>query len=63
MTRLLVLVAAAAVLAGCATGGSVQPGATREEVLAKMGRPRATVALTNGGERLQYSLQPAGQYA
>ncbi|MBA2964342.1 MULTISPECIES: hypothetical protein [Ramlibacter] len=51
------------VLVGCATGYNLQPGASREEVLSSMGRPTAVVKLPNGNERLQYSLQPAGQYA
>jgi hypothetical protein len=55
--------AAAAWLAGCATGQGLEPGATREAVVQRMGRPTAVVRLPNGGERLQYSHQPAGQYA
>jgi len=50
-------------LAGCATGYNLQPGASRDEVLSSMGRPSAVVKMPNGTERLQYSLQPAGQYA
>ncbi|MBA2962965.1 MULTISPECIES: hypothetical protein [Ramlibacter] len=69
MTRTLRILAAAAgaasvlALAGCATGSNLQPGASRDQVFASMGRPTAVVPLPNGGERLQYSLQPAGQYA
>jgi hypothetical protein len=64
--RILVAAAGAAIvlaLAGCATGYNLQPGASRDDVLKSMGRPTAIVPLPNGGERLQYSLQPAGQYA
>lgn len=61
--RLSVLVLACAAAAGCATGSGLAPGASREQVLASMGRPTAVVALPGGGERLQYSLQPAGQDA
>lgn len=52
-------------VAACATpfnGFDVQPGASRDAVLARMGRPTAIVPLPDG-ERLQYSLQPFGQYA
>lgn len=52
---------AAALLAGCAVGAGLQPGASRAEVLERMGRPTASVALPGGGERLQYSKQPFGQ--
>jgi hypothetical protein len=50
-------------LAACATGYNLQPGASRDEVMSSMGRPTAVVKLPTGNERLQYSLQPAGQYA
>lgn len=46
---------------GCAVQ-SVQPGASREEVVARYGTPSRVVALA-GGTRLQYSRQPAGQSA
>ncbi|MBA2960952.1 MULTISPECIES: hypothetical protein [Ramlibacter] len=52
-----------AALAGCATGSGLEPGATRDAVIQRMGQPTAVVRLPNGGERLQYSQQPAGQYA
>lgn len=59
--------AAAALLAACASNpynaSGVKPGETRDAVLARLGKPRATVRLPDGGERLQYSLQPYGQYA
>ncbi|HVZ44806.1 MAG TPA: hypothetical protein VHA82_13430 [Ramlibacter sp.] len=44
-------------------GGDVAPGTARDEVIARMGRPTAVVPLPGGAERLQYSQQPAGQYA
>ncbi|CAN7296121.1 outer membrane protein assembly factor BamE [Pseudorhodoferax sp. LjRoot39] len=44
-------------LAACA---SVQPGMTREQVLASWGQPTRSVALPDG-QRLQYSQQPSGQ--
>ena len=46
----------AALIAGCA----VDPGMTREQVVAKLGRPTAELE-RNGVHRLQYSRQPAGQ--
>ena len=55
----------ALLLAGCANpfhGYNVQPGTSRDAVLAQMGRPTRVVRLPTG-ERLQYSLQPFGQYA
>jgi len=54
--RLVSLVLAAA-LAGCATNFGLEPGASREQVLSRMGRPTAVVKLP-AGERLQYSTQP-----
>jgi hypothetical protein len=41
---------------------SVQPGASREEVVSRYGTPSRVVALASG-TRLQYSRQPAGQSA
>jgi hypothetical protein len=55
--------ALAATLAGCVTGSGLAPGATRDTVIQRMGRPTAVVALSGGGERFQYSQQPSGQYA
>jgi hypothetical protein len=51
---------AALLAAGCATG--VQPGMSREQVLASYGTPTRIVPL-DSGTRLQYSRQPAGQSA
>lgn len=54
------------VLAACATpfnGFDIAPGTPRDAVIARMGRPTAVVPLPGGGERLQYSLEPVGQYA
>ncbi|MET0311136.1 MAG: hypothetical protein ABW051_03740 [Burkholderiaceae bacterium] len=67
MTRSLALCLAAACLsAACAnpySAAGIQPGATRDQVLARAGQPTATVPLPSGGQRLQYSLQPMGQHA
>lgn len=46
---------------GCAVP-SVQPGASRDEVVSRYGTPSRVVALASG-TRLQYSRQPAGQSA
>lgn len=61
----LLLLCCTVVLAACAGNPfapAVQPGDSREVVLARMGTPTRVVPLENG-ERLQYSGQPAGQYA
>ena len=50
-----------ALVSGC-TAPSVQPGASREEVVSSYGTPSRVVALASGS-RLQYSRQPAGQSA
>lgn len=63
--RKLLWLATATLAAGCAGpfhGYDIQPGTPREAVLARMGPPGRVVRL-DGGERLQYSLQPFGQYA
>ncbi|MEP6792420.1 MAG: hypothetical protein ABI907_13685 [Ramlibacter sp.] len=57
----------AAVLAGCAANPfnsyGLQPGTTRDVVLTRLGKPTRVVPLPSGEERLQYSLQPFGQFA
>jgi hypothetical protein len=66
MTRLLYSLSAAFILAACAApfgATGFVPGTPREEVLARMGQPTRVVSLPGGGQRLQYSLQPAGQSA
>ena len=54
-------VTATMLLAGCAVP-TVLPGASRDEVTARLGAPTGVVALASG-TRLQYSQQPAGQSA
>ena len=53
-------------LVGCAgglvTSSSVAPGTPRSDVIARLGQPTRSLPLPSG-ERLQYSLQPMGQYA
>ena len=55
-----------ALLVGCAgnpfAGYDFPPGTPREAVIARMGPPYRAVRLPTG-ERLQYSLQPRGQFA
>jgi hypothetical protein len=67
MMRRFLLVAAAALVAGCAGspfgGYNVAPGTTRDAVIARMGPPQRVFRLPNGGERLEYSQQPWGQQA
>ena len=53
------LTAAVLLMAGCAFT-PVQPGMSREEVVAKYGTPTRVVTV-GSGTRLQYSTQPAGQ--
>ncbi len=59
--RALAALALCALASGCAVQ-SVQPGASREEVVSRYGTPSRVVALATG-TRLQYSRQPAGQSA
>lgn len=48
-------------LAGCATDPArLQIGSTRAQALQQLGKPSATYPLPDGGERLQYSREPAG---
>lgn len=59
LARVLLCVLA---LSACAAFSPVQPGMTREEVVARLGTPTRVAALPSG-VRLQYSGQPAGRYA
>lgn len=62
---LFVLVASLLWLGGCALlhpFSAVQPGMSRDEVVARMGPPGAVVAIPQG-TRLQYSGQPTVQFA
>lgn len=62
----LTLAVAAVLLSACASNPfnayGVQPGTARDAVVARLGQPTRVVPLPSG-ERLQYSLQPFGQYA
>lgn len=46
--------AAAALLSGCATPASVQPGMSSSEVIGRVGQPAARHALPGGAQRLEY---------
>ena len=64
--KYLPVVATALLLAACASpfgAAGLAPGTPREDVLSRMGQPRRVVPLPDGGQRLQYSLQPAAQHA
>lgn len=64
--RKLLLGCIAALLLGCAAnpfnGYNIAPGTSRDAAIARLGPPQRIVRLATG-ERLQYSLQPFGQYA
>ncbi len=60
------LAASALLLAACANpwgAVNVAPGASREQVIERAGQPIGVVPLANGGQRMQYTLQPLGRYA
>jgi hypothetical protein len=64
--RLCALVCATLLLGACAhpwNSLDVAPGATREQVVQRAGPPTRVLPLPEGGQRLQYSMQPMGQYA
>jgi hypothetical protein len=65
ITKRLTTVAAALVLGACASFGTmdVPPGTPRDQVVARLGQPMRTVPLADGGQRMQYSMQPMGQHA
>lgn len=66
MKRLLVAAGLAALVAACAgnpfNGHGLEAGTPRDAVIARLGQPTRVVRMP-AGERLQYSLQPFGQYA
>lgn len=61
--RAAVLVAAACTLAACANMTTVPPGTPVSQVEAKYGQPNYSCPLPDGGKRLIWTMQPAGQYA
>ena len=66
MRHLLLIAASALLLGACAhpwNSVGVAPGTPRDQVIAQSGQPTAVVPLPDGGQRLQYSMQPYGQYA
>jgi len=64
--RLLLSLPLALLLAACAGNpfgvSALQPGASRQQVIERLGPPTRIVPMA-GGERLQYSLQPFGREA
>jgi hypothetical protein len=64
--RIYPVLAAALLAASCAhpwNSVNFAAGTPRDQVIAQAGRPVAVVPLPNGGQRLQYTLQPMGQHA
>ncbi|MDB5953909.1 hypothetical protein [Ramlibacter sp.] len=62
----LLLAGSALLLAACANPwntANIAAGATRDQVVARAGQPVAVLPLANGGQRMQYTLQPLGRYA
>jgi hypothetical protein len=57
---------AALLLGACAhpwNAMQVPPGSTQDQVIAQAGPPLRVVPLPQGGQRMQYTMQPMGQYA
>jgi hypothetical protein len=66
MTLRFLIAAGVLLLAACAGPWGamrVPVGASRDDVIASAGQPTAVVPLPNGGQRLQYTLQPLGREA
>ena len=60
------LLSAALLLGACAhpwNAMQVPPGSTQDQVIAQAGPPLRVVSLPQGGQRMQYTMQPMGQYA
>lgn len=58
--------AAALLLAACAhpwNAMQIPAGSTQDQVIAQAGPPLRVVPLPQGGQRMQYTMQPMGQYA
>lgn len=55
------IAAASAWLSACAMPEKIAPGTPAAQVIEALGRPTARYPLAAGGERLQYTRQPAGQ--
>ena len=60
------LLSAALLLGACAhpwNAMQIPPGSTQDQVIAQAGPPLRVVSLPQGGQRMQYTMQPMGQYA
>ena len=60
------MLGAALLLGACAhpwNAMNVPPGSTGDQVIARAGPPLRVVPMPNGGQRMQYTMQPMGQYA
>jgi hypothetical protein len=66
MRRWTLIALTALVLGACAhpwNTANIPPGTPGDQVIAQAGPPARIVPLPGGGQRLQYTLQPLGQYA
>ena len=66
MRALSILAMATLVLGACAHPWhtvNMPPGTPRDQVIAQAGPPFRVLPMPNGGQRLQYTLQPTGRYA
>lgn len=55
-------IAVAMLVAGCATPASIPPGASQNDVQARLGAPREVYHLPDGNTRWLYPTQPQGEY-
>lgn len=55
VSRLLCVLVAFGLLAGCATPDSIKPGESEVDVRARFGRPDSEFVLPEGGRRLEYN--------
>jgi hypothetical protein len=61
--RLSVTLAMAALVAGCASVSTVKPGTPVTEVIKQFGNPAVSCPAPNGGTRMVWSQEPAGEQA
>jgi hypothetical protein len=63
LLRAATLVTTAATLAGCASFADVAPGTPYQQVVKEFGKPSASCPEPNGGTRMVWSQEPAGEQA